>query len=145
MLFVSGVTVHCQTFYGMGPYRVHREAPNVVTTNEYTWLRDNHLLFLDNPCGVGFSTVDPMHAARDQSTVAVQLYAAVQGFMRLHPEYADCPLYLFGESYGGKYVPLFAAYIESVQTSGNAGPPALNLKGAVVHAICFFRGAVLLL
>eukprot|EP01094_Clydonella_sp_ATCC50884_P003204 TRINITY_DN12461_c0_g1_i2.p1 TRINITY_DN12461_c0_g1~~TRINITY_DN12461_c0_g1_i2.p1 ORF type:complete len:479 (+),score=135.24 TRINITY_DN12461_c0_g1_i2:73-1509(+) len=113
-----GIGALFQVFEGMGPYRMDPDAASGVTFNRLSWLRDSHLLFLDNPCGTGFSRVDPPYAVTNQEQVAAQLYVALQRFYAMHQEYAACPLFIFGESYGGKYVPAVASYIHARQEKG---------------------------
>ena len=61
--------------------------------------------------------------------MAEQLYELLSVFLRqLHPEYLANPLYIFGESYGGKYCPSIAAYIHEVESSMSPAQ-RLNLQG----------------
>jgi len=54
----------------------------------------------------------------------------MQGFYQLYPQYANLPFYVTGESYGGHYVPAFAAYV----VQQNAAKKGMNipLKGIAV-------------
>jgi len=63
----------------------------------------------------------------NETTMAVDLYAGLIGFFRTFPAYAKVPFYIFGESYGGHYVPSIAAYIDQMN---KASPPIyINMKG----------------
>jgi hypothetical protein len=52
-------------------------------------------------------------AATWQVCVASNLFAALEGFYGIFPELLKQELYITGESYGGHYVPGFAAYIHA--------------------------------
>jgi hypothetical protein len=66
-----GIAGTFQTFYGMGPYRFNSD--NTIGYNNYTWLNSYHLLFVDNPCGVGYSVVNAADAPTNEIEVAEQV------------------------------------------------------------------------
>ncbi|MFC2156103.1 hypothetical protein ACFLRB_06415, partial [Acidobacteriota bacterium] len=78
--------------------------------------------------GTGYSYSIPAgHYAKNEKDLSRQLYFAMQGFYERHPEYRVCPLYVTGESYGGKYVPSLAW--EIVQMNKSKKYLHINLKG----------------
>ncbi|KAJ3673405.1 hypothetical protein LUZ60_006779 [Juncus effusus] len=89
-----------------------------------TWLQLCNLLFVDNPVGTGFSYVENTsllvktdeEAASDLTTLLKEIY-------NKNLTMQESPLYIFAESYGGKYtVTLGLSIMDSIK-SGN-----LNLK-----------------
>ena len=104
-----GIPGSFQVFYGMGPYRISQTLE--VTLNPESWNNEYHLLFFDNPVGVGYSSVQNNAFVTDENQVAEQLAIALDQVIQLYPELLNIELYLFGESYGGKYVPALASYM----------------------------------
>jgi len=91
-----------------------------------TWALDYHLLYIDAPIGTGFSFV----ASGDEyittsQQYAQQLYAALQIIGTDHPTWLmnSRPMYLWGESYAGHWIPTLGAYIvqqnSQVPVTGN--------------------------
>lgn len=77
-----------------------------TTVNPYSWTEAAHVLWLDQPAGVGFS-----YGAEDDSSeqmVGEDAYYFLQAFFQTYPEYTSSPLYIVGESYGGHYAPAIA-------------------------------------
>mmetsp|Transcript_35140 Transcript_35140/g.60170 ORF Transcript_35140/g.60170 Transcript_35140/m.60170 type:complete len:470 (-) Transcript_35140:20-1429(-) len=104
-----GIPGSFQVFYGMGPYRISHDLS--VTLNNETWNNDYHLLFFDNPIGVGYSSVENNAFVTNEEQVASQLAIAIDTILNMYTEFSNTKLYLFGESYGGKYVPALSYYI----------------------------------
>eukprot|EP00005_Dracoamoeba_jomungandri_P000259 CAMPEP_0174256456 /NCGR_PEP_ID=MMETSP0439-20130205/5678_1 /TAXON_ID=0 /ORGANISM="Stereomyxa ramosa, Strain Chinc5" /LENGTH=435 /DNA_ID=CAMNT_0015339061 /DNA_START=18 /DNA_END=1325 /DNA_ORIENTATION=- len=98
-----------------------------LTPNPFSWNKFAYLLYIDNPAGTGFSYVtDDKGYVTTEQQMAQDLYTALADFYS-REEYAHLQkndLYIFGESYGGKYIPAIA-YEISQRTSG----PINNLKG----------------
>lgn len=94
-----------------GPYMFNKTAK--MFYNKYSWNDEYHLMFVDQPVGVGFSRLkDKNHFCKDEVCVATNFHKFITAFYRNHyPEYANAPLYITGESYGGHYVPAIAAYL----------------------------------
>lgn len=105
--------------------------PQVITTN--ATLVDNahhitkkyHLLAVDNPVGAGFSFSENKAYVTSEEEMREQFVHALRGFFQKHPEYKNNPLWVTGESYGGKYVPNIAYEILKNATE-------INLQGIVV-------------
>jgi cathepsin A (carboxypeptidase C) len=58
---------------------------------------------LDQPAGVGFRYGDENDSG--EAMVSEDAYFFFQAFFQAHPEYANSPFYVIGESYAGHYVP----------------------------------------
>ncbi|KAL3909008.1 MAG: hypothetical protein SGILL_008264, partial [Bacillariaceae sp.] len=92
------------------------EDGKTTTVNPYSWSEAAHVLWLDQPAGVGFSYGDENDSG--EAMVSEDAYFFVQSFLQAHPEYASSPLYIFGESYAGHYVPAISHRI----WKGNQSP-----------------------
>ncbi|KAL1918774.1 uncharacterized protein VTP21DRAFT_2796 [Calcarisporiella thermophila] len=130
-----------------------------------TWSRHYSMLFIDQPVGTGYSylnkslgslnenfTTDYKHALTDdefgqpeyskegyvmnQEAVANDLLVFMDKFYELHPEQRSRPLYITGESYGGKYVPSFSYAIhrrnEQIKSSNGPQEHLIPLAGLAV-------------
>lgn len=85
-----------------GPYAVD-EHLNLVP-NPYSWNLKNHIMFIDQPYGAGFSYVDSPNDYLDNETeVSDVVYQyLLDYFSGPGAQYANNPFYVSGESYGGK-------------------------------------------
>ena len=98
-------------FGEMGPWRIGEDMQ--LHKNSNPWNRRFGLLFIDSPAGSGFSIAPSSDAiVTNQYQVARDLYEALQIFFS-NSAYKSRPLYVTGESYGGKYVPALGYYIIS--------------------------------
>jgi carboxypeptidase C (cathepsin A) len=87
-----------------------------------------HMLYVDQPLNVGFSysgnrTGQQVTNAREGAS---HLLNFLYNFYRQWPSLVKSPLYVFGESYGGHYVPPFARAVASNFTFSSRG---VVLKG----------------
>ncbi|KAG8791094.1 hypothetical protein FRC17_008802, partial [Serendipita sp. 399] len=86
--------------------------------NPYSWNSNASVIFIDQPVGVGYSYADygehvgrTEEAAKDIAAfVAIFMERFVYGTHR-GTDKGDVKLHLAGESYGGRYIPVFAAEI----------------------------------
>jgi cathepsin A (carboxypeptidase C) len=85
-----------------GPCTVNKDT-KTTTINPYSWTEEAHVLWLDQPAGVGFSYGSATDSNEDM--ISEDAYWFLQKFMSEHPEYAENPLFIVGESYGGHYAP----------------------------------------
>jgi len=122
------------SFYGLmdelGPFSVSADASHTVPRTT-TWNKNYHLLFVDNPVGVGFSfTQSTSGFATGEQNVAENMYSLLTQFFQVFSEYLPSDFYVTGESYAGKYVPAIATYIDQQ----NKGTPTIriNLKGVSI-------------
>eukprot|EP01104_Vermistella_antarctica_P005996 TRINITY_DN16730_c0_g1_i1.p1 TRINITY_DN16730_c0_g1~~TRINITY_DN16730_c0_g1_i1.p1 ORF type:complete len:443 (-),score=137.95 TRINITY_DN16730_c0_g1_i1:184-1425(-) len=110
-----------------GPYTVNTDM--TLSPNPYTWNQNATVCWVDQPVGTGFSVAknDYVH---DEAQVEVEMFSFIQDFLNQYPQYQPNPFFLFGESYGGHYVPSVSAYI--VQNNGQSGNVTVNYQGSGV-------------
>jgi len=119
-------------FGELGPWRVEEDMK--LHKNSYPWNRLYGLLFIDSPAGTGFSIApSPDAIATNEHDVARDLYEALAIFFS-DSAYTARPLYITGESYGGKYVPALGYYIVSnaQRLRLNSKPPLFQLQGVAI-------------
>jgi hypothetical protein len=87
-----------------GPWSVNSNG--TLSHRPYAYNRLAHVVYIDSPAGVGFSyDTAPNPSTGDNQTMSDSHLALVQFFKNKFPEFAQNPLYISGESYGGHYVP----------------------------------------
>jgi len=118
-------------FLEIGPMRITRTGTGVddflVSTTEETWTSLTHLVFIDQPVGTGFSWGEPLLTSMDESSLEY-IYFLEQLFT-LYPEFVGHDLYFTGESYGGKYLPLYA--YNMLLHNQTVGSTYFNLKATM--------------
>jgi len=93
------------SYYETGPFRVTlvNGTTFVPVLNDVTWNDEYHLLYVDNPVGVGYSVV-----ADDMPAFALANGAYLVNFLKrffeLYPNLKKQDFYIQGESYGGHFV-----------------------------------------
>ena len=119
------------SLYGMfeeiGPMGVDANMTIFPRDPKFNWNQKYNLLFLDNPCGVGFSWSHDECYATDEETVGSDLADAITKFYDLFPDLLESELFITGESYAGKYVPAFAYTLFT--RNQDASNQYINLKG----------------
>lgn len=96
--------------YEMGPFAVSADGQRLVPRNaSETWASAATMIFVDQPVGVGYSfsksgTLDELRfnsvrAGRELAVFLSHFFTAVA------PHLQSQPFFIFGESYGGHYVP----------------------------------------
>lgn len=81
---------------------------------EYAWNRYAHLVFVDQPLKVGFSYIDdPSVLVNSTPTATKHFINFIYNFFQQNPNLKQNPIYLFGESYAGAYLPAFAQAVLS--------------------------------
>ena len=83
------------------------------TPRDLSWNDHYHMLFVDNPRGTGYSIADKDSYVTTEDEVAEDFLNALINFYLLEPfqMYNKTPLFIFGESYAGHYVPSIAKKI----------------------------------
>lgn len=97
-----------------GPLRVQKTGTTmddflVGMNPEGSWLDVANIIFLDQPVGVGFSYGGPILTKMDDG--ADEFVTFVLAFYDKYPEFKTRQFLITGESYAGKYIPLFAAHV----------------------------------
>jgi len=94
----------------------------------HSWISEASLLFVDSPVGVGYSYVDSDMARPTSDTgVAVDLVKCLADVLDKLPYLKSVPLYIFGQSYGGKIAAVFAHQLHQAISSGEV---VADLRGA---------------
>ena len=118
-------------FLENGPYRIQDDVSGQLTENPYSWNKEAHIIYWDQPIGTGYSNVvgeDPETTYVDNEDELSEIfYQALQAFFQKHPEYLSCPLFVTGESYAGKYVPNIFKKIHTKNEEDSE--PLINLQG----------------
>jgi serine carboxypeptidase 1 len=74
-----------------------------------TWVNAANVLFIDNPVGSGYSYVDDLTLlTTDVQQITDDLMTLLATFMTYFPAFKTIPIYVFGQSYGGKMGAHFA-------------------------------------
>lgn len=123
----------CASTWGLfgqvGPYTIdqydkdHREAK----VRNINWSQNAHLVFPDQPLGIGFSTVTPGKEARNYKQLQEQFLNFYKGFLEKNPKLKGKDIYVIGESYGGHYAP----YIGDVLHKSLNGDIKLKAVGII--------------
>ena len=123
-------------FLENGPYRIQDGSVGELIENKYSWNKDAHIIYWDQPIGTGYSYCndDNNHPtyAKNEDELSEMLYHALQDFLTKHSEYRSCPVYVTGESYAGKYVPNIALKIHNKNKEISDKNKRIHLKGIAV-------------
>lgn len=106
-----------------GPCTINSDH-TTTTPNPYSWNQNASIIYIDQPSGVGFS-----RGPGDETgewDVAPQAYTFLTSFFAANSHLTNNDFYIFGESYGGHFVPAVANFIHTKNRSGNS---QINLKG----------------
>ncbi len=124
-----------------GPYLI--QDTGLMVENPYAWNREAHIMYWDNPVGAGYSYNDEKVYVTNEDEVGERMYRALQIFFQdeRYSKYQKCPLYVTGESYGGKYIPgicnvirqkTFGPDPRSKIKPAAKGDVKINLKGMAI-------------
>lgn len=121
---------------------MHYKKGESLIENPYSWHQKSHLLFIESPAGVGYSTNRNQNYTYSDPTTVIDNFDALLDFFVKYPEYSDNPFWIAGESYAGKYIPDLAEFID-VYNFIQIGK-AVNLKGILVgNGVMSFEGGSL--
>ncbi|KAI0260964.1 peptidase S10 serine carboxypeptidase [Gloeopeniophorella convolvens] len=125
----------CSIDMSNAPGAAHAPVPsgNGTLWNPYSWNNEANIFFLDQPVGVGFSYQDHGDAVGTTEDAAKDLHAFLSIFFETFPQFSGRALHLSGESYGGRYLPVFASEIYDQNSVAQAeGRPQINLQSVVI-------------
>ncbi|CAH8366642.1 unnamed protein product [Eruca vesicaria subsp. sativa] len=116
----------------LGPFRVIENGTS-LSFNQYSWVQEANMLFLESPVGVGFSytnTSSDLDNLND-SFVAEDAYNFMVAWFARYPQYKSRDFFIAGESYAGHYAPQLA---EQIYDRNKVKPKEsfINLKGFIV-------------
>lgn len=115
-------------FTEVGPFLI--DESGALQARATSWNEHYHMVFFDNPVGVGFSQTQSTDGfVRDEVQVGKDLYSALGQFFQLFPELRNNDFYVAGESYGGKYAPACGYTIHEENKKPGAH---INFKGIVI-------------
>lgn len=101
--------------------------------NPYSWTKVANILFVDSPVGAGFSfSRTPEGYNVGEVSTSLQLHELLTKWLTDHPKFLANPLYIGGDSYAAKIVPLIAQKISEGIEAGRS--PLLNLMVGAHHA-----------
>ncbi|XP_042508668.1 serine carboxypeptidase-like 18 [Macadamia integrifolia] len=104
--------------------------PNLVL-KPHSWTQVASIIFIDSPVGTGFSysTTSQGFQTGDFKS-SKHLYQFLTKWMIDHPELVNNPIYVAGDSYSGKIIPLVVKDISDGNEAGNE--PFINIKGYIM-------------
>ncbi|KAK9897505.1 peptidase S10, serine carboxypeptidase [Cystobasidium minutum MCA 4210] len=110
----------CSSFTGLvmelGPCRVTQPGKDghvEVAENPWSWNNNASIIFLDQPVGVGYSYYDKGDkGVWTTEAAAKDVYALLQiWFSAFERDFGTNAFHIAGESFAGRYIPVFADYI----------------------------------
>ncbi|KAL5634578.1 hypothetical protein ACGC1H_002578 [Rhizoctonia solani] len=123
-------------FMELGPCNIHaplQSGSNGTEWNPYSWNNKANLFFLDQVVGVGFSYADYGETISTTEDAAKNVQAFVTIFFETFSKFKGREFHMSGESYGGRYLPVFASEIIDQNSRAAAlGFEPINLKSVLI-------------
>ncbi|KAG0475616.1 hypothetical protein HPP92_015302 [Vanilla planifolia] len=129
----------CSAFSGLsleiGPLKFKSEEyngslPNMVY-NPYTWTKFANIIFVDSPAGTGFSySHHPKGYETSDKSWSKQTQVFLKKWLFEHQKFMSNPLYIAGDSYAGKVVPVIVQLISKENEFGMH--PTFKLQGYMI-------------
>ncbi|KXN82159.1 Carboxypeptidase Y [Leucoagaricus sp. SymC.cos] len=118
-------------FFELGPCRI--PDANGPKFHPESWNTNANIIFIDQPIGVGFSYAEFGETVFTTEEAATDIVAFLAIFFDNFVQFKARPLHLAGESYGGRYIPLFgsAVYDQNARRV-EAGLAPLNLTSVMI-------------
>ncbi|XP_022885604.1 serine carboxypeptidase-like 18 [Olea europaea var. sylvestris] len=102
-----------------------------ILLNPYSWTKVANIIFIDWPAGTGFSYANTSEGYSNSDTKSVKdNYTFLRKWLLSHPLFIKNRLYLAGESYGAKLVPLVA--MEILRGNKQGLEPQMSLHGYII-------------
>ncbi|KAK4684296.1 hypothetical protein P7C73_g5896, partial [Tremellales sp. Uapishka_1] len=122
-------------FMELGPCSIKDKPTSVNDTerNPYAWNERANIFFLDEPIGVGFSRGEHGQGVANTEEAARDVQAFVSIFFETFKEFEGRDFHMAGESYGGRYLPVFAsAVVDGNRQLKADGKKEINLKSVMI-------------
>ncbi|EUC56960.1 peptidase S10, serine carboxypeptidase [Rhizoctonia solani AG-3 Rhs1AP] len=123
-------------FMELGPCSIHgplQSGSNGTEWNPHSWNNKANLFFLDQVVGVGFSYADYGETISTTEDAARNVQAFVTIFFETFSKFKGREFHMSGESYGGRYLPVFASEIIDQNSRAAAlGFEPINLKSVLI-------------
>ncbi|WVN87339.1 uncharacterized protein L203_102517 [Cryptococcus depauperatus CBS 7841] len=120
----------------LGPCSIkdaHPKGVNDTTVNPFAWNEVANVFFLDEPIGVGFSHARNGQTISTTEEASVDIQAFVSIFFETFKEFEGRAFHMAGESYGGRYLPVFAsAIIDGNKQLIREDKTPINLKSIMI-------------
>ncbi|KAK7461330.1 hypothetical protein VKT23_008509 [Stygiomarasmius scandens] len=117
--------------FGLGPCRVTDETG--PSFHPESWNTNANIFFIDQPIGVGFSYADYGESVATSGEAAKDIAAFVGIFFENFSQFKGRSFHMAGESYGGRYIPLFASEIYDQNARlVEAGLTPINLTSVMI-------------
>ncbi len=111
-----------------GPYKINYDLS--LSDNPYSWNNNANLLVIDQPAGTGLSFVEQSDNrdcyVKTEAQATHQLQKGLNQFYEHFPNYLSNELYIFGESFAGRYIPMLA---HSILQQNKSSDLKINLAG----------------
>ncbi|GAA5821355.1 hypothetical protein JCM11251_004586 [Rhodosporidiobolus azoricus] len=127
----------CSSFTGLlqelGPCKAIEKGNPIH--NPYSWTNNATVIFMDQPIGVGFSYADKGAPKVWTSEAAAEdLHAFLHIFFETYSDkFGHSDFHIAGESYAGRYIPVFADYIVKQNDLAKAnGMSKINLRSVLI-------------
>ncbi|KAK1217826.1 hypothetical protein PQX77_019499 [Marasmius sp. AFHP31] len=118
-------------FMELGPCRIVNDTS--VKFNPHSWNTKANIFFIEQPVGTGFSYAEFGESVSTTEEAAQDVAAFVAIFFENFSKFKGRPLHMAGESYGGRYIPVFASaiYDQNVELI-EAGLTPVNLSSIMI-------------
>ncbi|EJD07215.1 serine carboxypeptidase [Fomitiporia mediterranea MF3/22] len=127
----AGASSALGLFVELGPCRI--ASPNSTKYNPYSWNTNANIFFIDQPIGTGFSYNDLRDIVSTTEEASQDIAAFVAMFFETFDNFKGRNFHLTGESYGGRYLPVFgAAVYDQNSLLIEKGLEPINLKSIMI-------------
>ncbi|ODO01955.1 cathepsin A (carboxypeptidase C) [Cryptococcus wingfieldii CBS 7118] len=119
----------------LGPCSIAKDPKSANDTiyNPHAWNQKANVFFLDEPIGVGFSHAENGQTVGTTEEAAIDVQAFVTIFFETFKEFEGRAFHMAGESYGGRYLPLFAsAVVDGNKQLVKDGKKPINLESVLI-------------
>ncbi|KAI0354043.1 alpha/beta-hydrolase [Trametes cingulata] len=125
----------------LGPCRA--TGANSTKRNPWSWNEHANIFFVDQPVDVGFSYAEYGEAVTNTQEATDDMAAFIAIFFEHFTKFKGRALHLAGESYWGRYIPVFASTIYDKNVGlERAGLTPINLASVMIGNGCTDFGAM---